>query len=567
MNNQGIRLAEDTPLSIPAGSEYEIEVELFRTGCFKHPKYGVVYIDKNYLNKLIENHQKRFYKTPVSFDADHDPTKFGALAWLKESSDCLSIKKKKYTDASGTQRTCLVLVGKLLLNSLGYSFIKEKRYRLFSIEIKPNFISQEMVLVDEELNGVKQQVFKTVDNIGPVIVSGAFTNRPFILDLDPMRLSEPTDSGLQSFSEEEEVLDFSTIESPVDDLGFMLFSMNDKEEEDMPKDKDPKKPNPFEQKDSDPKDKDPKDKEEEYADGEMKDEEEEEEDMEGMDCEDPKDPKKPPFAPYDKSKDSPPSGKEKDKKKEKQMKMNELMGKLSGKSLSDQVALLEGYSMSFSDTDEDADQTEAIMFNTILESKKAQVQSEKDRADALHQKRLSDKLRADAEAKAAEAAILVENAKQIGYEQKVQIFCDALRKDNHFESVVKVVDATLSSIVPSSRDLKFSTHDGKDAADFDLFGFVKNVLDALPADARLDLSEASAGVETIVTPDNQVPVVPVNDEKHPAHVVAFYERYSEFLKDTFAFSSVDELAAHEDLVSRIDPATGDYKIDNKSVSE
>lgn len=554
-NTNGFRLDSNSPPSIAPGETYEIEVELFRTGCFNHPKYGIVFFDKKYLNTLVKNYNSHCYKTPVSFDADHDPTKMGALAWLKQSEDALTVKRRKYTDAAGQECVCHVLCGKMVLNSRGYSLVKDNIYRFFSIEVRPNYVSQEMVLMTENVNGEEKQVYKQVESSGPTIIGGAFTNRPFILDLQPMSLSENMIDKENDGDINETDISFSMeeLQDTYNSLVFNVFSFEKEEtktEFSMPKDKGYAK-----EEEKDPKDDSMKDDMEyEEPDEDMEEDSEAEDDSKKP--EDKKTGKKPPFMKA--SEDPKDKDPKEDMKKEKdKMKMSELMAKLAGKTAAEQVSILEGASMAFSDVD--SDDTDSILFNELLETKRYAVRADKEKQDALHLKRQAEKARKEAEDRAAEAAKLAEQAKQIGYEQKVTIFCDQLRKDNHHESAIKAIETMLCSILPSSRDMKFSmSTDGSEAQELDVFTIVKQVMDALPKDARFDFSEQTE--EKKVDPVNPVNSTEEKKSDVPDHVANFYQKYSDYLEDTYDVKSAADLMKFSQIVSRIDPETSDYKV-------
>jgi hypothetical protein len=220
----GLSIPDSAPVSLSEDKTYTVSVEMLRTGVFKHPAYGVVDISKQMLEEIIRNYENKVYPTDISFDADHDPTKYGALAWLAEENP-LSIKAKKYRTADGQTKVCHVLVGQLVLNPTGYELVKSKRYRYFSIEMRHNYRPYEMTKSVQETAGKKEEVYIESPSCGTVMMSGGLTNRPFIPNLEPIKLS---------WNAYDSTADVHELHEPLDQLEsdeFVVFSKTDQDED------------------------------------------------------------------------------------------------------------------------------------------------------------------------------------------------------------------------------------------------------------------------------------------------------------------------------------------------
>jgi hypothetical protein len=248
-------------------------IECFRTGVFEHPWYGKLNIDKKYLSTILKNWKDNVFPTQVSFDRDHNPAS-GAMAWIPKYEDdakALYIVSKSYKDPKGKERSCFVLMAKVELTDEGYSLIKSKKYKYFSSEINPNYRSYE-VFYEQDKDTVKEE-----DRVeyGPVLVSGGLTNRPYIVNLEPISLSFSSDV---SIADETEVGNSLQAHGSKDEL--MLFSNSfagkSKKKDEM------KEEQEEEEEYSKDKDKDDKglekDSEEEYSDDEDEDEDDSEDD-------------------------------------------------------------------------------------------------------------------------------------------------------------------------------------------------------------------------------------------------------------------------------------------------
>lgn len=180
-------LPADSPDKIGLGEEFPIEIEIFREGSFEHAYYGSLNFTEEYIDKIISNFEKGYCSEEISFDLDHQPAKAGAVAWLKAEKGNLYKKKKIFKNIMGEEQEVTVLVARAMLNSYGYELIRGKRYKYFSSEFIPNYESREIF---SKKNDDGDTVEYKVKDIGPVLVSGGLTNRPFITMLSQIQLSE-----------------------------------------------------------------------------------------------------------------------------------------------------------------------------------------------------------------------------------------------------------------------------------------------------------------------------------------------------------------------------------------
>ena len=191
------------------------DVPVFREGSFEHNWYGDLEFDINFLNKLVENFNKRVVPTDISFDQDHMP-ELGALAWIQPGG--LYIKTSIVNTASGP-RAMNILFARIELTPEGEEKLLTKRlFRYFSSEISQNYSTNEL---EAQADGSR-----AVKSWGPAIIGGGFTNRPFISHLgSAFNMFNTTAEEI-----EEEGLELSVAKSTVIDsnvnlaFGMMRFS-------------------------------------------------------------------------------------------------------------------------------------------------------------------------------------------------------------------------------------------------------------------------------------------------------------------------------------------------------
>lgn len=133
-----------------------VEMQIMRTGKWSHPLYGEVVVSETTIDQMIQNFNTRARGIDICVDENHEPD-HKALAWYREL-------KKVGKDS---------LFAVLELTAKGAELLNEGAYRYFS----PEFITKK---VDEESG-------ETIFNL---LTGGAFTNRPFFKDMQPLMASE-----------------------------------------------------------------------------------------------------------------------------------------------------------------------------------------------------------------------------------------------------------------------------------------------------------------------------------------------------------------------------------------
>jgi hypothetical protein len=129
------------------------EIEMLRTGSFKHRIYGDLDITTEMLESMKKNFENNVLGREVSFDWNHRAE--AASSWLKG----LDIQDD-------------VLIGTVEFTAKGAESIASKEYGYFSIEYSDDYKDSE-----------------TEKTFGPTILGGALTNRPFISKLKKIEFS------------------------------------------------------------------------------------------------------------------------------------------------------------------------------------------------------------------------------------------------------------------------------------------------------------------------------------------------------------------------------------------
>lgn len=137
------------------------EVEILKTGQFYHPTYGNVVITDQTLSQMCENFKRGVRGIDISFDYTHDNESGEAPAafWVKS----LEVKEKS---------DCKVLVAKAEFTPKGKKAIQEKEYKYASADFCIDYVTE------------------TGKHVPYVLRGGTLTNRPFIKEMNPIKLSE-----------------------------------------------------------------------------------------------------------------------------------------------------------------------------------------------------------------------------------------------------------------------------------------------------------------------------------------------------------------------------------------
>jgi phage I-like protein/cation transport regulator ChaB len=149
-------------ISLSEAENLPNQIEIMRTGKWKHPVYENLEITGNTIDCIIKNFEDNVRGVDISFDLEHGETnhKSEAVCWVKKL-----IKK-------GSS-----LLAEIDWTDFGKEKVKSKSFRYFSPEFKFTYTDAE--------------TGKTYNN---VLFGGALTNRPFIKHMSPIMLSEEINS-------------------------------------------------------------------------------------------------------------------------------------------------------------------------------------------------------------------------------------------------------------------------------------------------------------------------------------------------------------------------------------
>lgn len=158
-----------------------LKIPVFRLGSWRHPKYGLLSITQEFLNKIVANFRSGFPGSPpyvrLGHDKDADDAKatFGdtpSLAWVK---DLVQEGDVLYALADPTDPKVV-------------EWVRTRKYRFASAEYEPNHISRE-----------------TGKPVGPVLTAIGLTNEPFLTRLpEAVVLAAPPDQFYLDYEEVKE---------------------------------------------------------------------------------------------------------------------------------------------------------------------------------------------------------------------------------------------------------------------------------------------------------------------------------------------------------------------------
>lgn len=137
------------------------EVQLLKTGRFFHPEYGHVLINKESLETMVKNFETKVRGIDLSLDYTHDSEngERPAAAWIK--------KLEVRSDMRGSQ-----LFAHVEFTPKGLEMVSAKEYKYASADFCIDYLTEEGKHVPYVLRG------------------GTLTNRPFIKEMNPIKLSE-----------------------------------------------------------------------------------------------------------------------------------------------------------------------------------------------------------------------------------------------------------------------------------------------------------------------------------------------------------------------------------------
>jgi len=137
------------------------EVQLLRDGKFIHPIYGEILISENDLNQMIRNFNDKVRGIDISIDYTHDNEdgENPAACWIK------SLEIKDTRKGKG-------LFSQVEFTPKGQKLVQQKEYKYASADFVINYTTEEGA------------------HVPFVLCGGTLTNRPFIKEMNPIKLSE-----------------------------------------------------------------------------------------------------------------------------------------------------------------------------------------------------------------------------------------------------------------------------------------------------------------------------------------------------------------------------------------
>ncbi len=133
-----------------------VDIQIMRAGEWDHTEYGKVTVDSTVLNEVVKNFKANVRGVDLAVDENHEPD-HKALGRVRD------VYKKGKDQLYAT----------IELTRQGAEILTQGLYKYFSPEIY-------FTKIDEETG-------KIVKNL---LVGGAFTNRPFFKNMEPMMASE-----------------------------------------------------------------------------------------------------------------------------------------------------------------------------------------------------------------------------------------------------------------------------------------------------------------------------------------------------------------------------------------
>lgn len=483
--------AEDAPDELGPGESYTVEWPVFRQGKFKHPWYGELDFTSEYLYSLVNNHKLSVSAQLPSIDVGHDAdgqfNGIGAIGWVEDRQSGLFVRKQEIETTDGRKELDL-LFARVELNRLGYSLIRDKRYRYFSSEIHPNYTTREVF--DKE---TEKGEAETIYQYGATFIGGGVTNRPFIPHLGQVSLSE---NGIKKNQKSEKGVLFKSVEDSC--FGVFIADKEDKQEQTRKVFSVPQNiTNTIEE---------TEEKEEETVETETQFNQE--------------------------------------NQGEKRMKFSDVLAKLKElKNPSEKVDYMEDVQHEFS-----GDNADAQLFSDYLDAMREAREARKE-ADAAIQQKQQYKARAD---KLEEEKIAMSNdlrdAREGTRMAQVQAFCDEIRGQGHTEAVVKEVNDILTGLDGEVYSQSFSLVNGEDESEVRVLDIMKRVFSKIPAGPVNGEEIADANDDVTVPRDGEDEVAPEGTQKHsqsqsdddelPANVQAFVDK-NNYLPQEYMWEDID----------------------------
>lgn len=202
-------LSEDIFESLElADKEKPVDVQILKTGRFRHSWWGVLRFDNKFFNDMIKNFDANIPQEEIAFDFQHR-SELGAAAWVS----------KLFTENGS-------LMASMSLTPEGRKAIKSKQFRYFSAEYTDNYLTYDFEDVENEDGVIVEREIK--NSYGPCLLGGGLTNRPFIKGMKPVSLSE--DGQVMEFEELNEEFDFNLLEEVNFDMKKLEELLKEQEE-------------------------------------------------------------------------------------------------------------------------------------------------------------------------------------------------------------------------------------------------------------------------------------------------------------------------------------------------
>lgn len=245
------------------------------------------------------------------------------------------------------------------------------------------------------------------------------------------------------------------------------------------------------------------------------------------------------------------------KRKESKMNFSKFLSELSDLELDEQIAKLR--ELNFSDLD---DSEEAIA-EELLDEKNEKRRKEKQLEKITNQKKSLEKENKKKDERLTELEQEAKEAKELGWQNKVEVFSEKLRNKGHHESVVKECESKLKSLSSDSRDgIKMFSDDKEEEKELDLIEFMDDILSKIPENARLDESEKFEGNkdnEVEQSDEREVHPDSNGDDEEDKEVFDY-----DVDKNDFDFDVEEAIENYKEKYSEMPP---DYVVEGKLINE
>ena len=115
-----------------ADKEKAVDVQILKTGRFKHPWWGVLRFNDQFFDSMIKNFNANVPQEEIAFDFQHR-SESGAAAWVS----------KLFIDGSSLMAT-------MSLTAEGKKAIKDKQFKYFSAEYTDNYVAYDFEDVEND---------------------------------------------------------------------------------------------------------------------------------------------------------------------------------------------------------------------------------------------------------------------------------------------------------------------------------------------------------------------------------------------------------------------------------